>query len=155
MYMYAHMCTSSHIPSSRGPDTHIHNSLKHDGKVGLDPGGFSLTAQHIAPHPRPKTHRHTHLLIGYYLGCLSLSWFLMKGHGCHFSADGHHGYMGTEEEEKENGGLIVVVVVVVGGKFKRQEWNLMKRVGKVEVFECKADLFLFLIQGNIQQSCRC
>lgn len=24
----------------------------------------------------------------------------MKGHNCHFSADGHHGYRRTEEEER-------------------------------------------------------
>lgn len=75
--------------------THTHNLLKHDNKVDFVPAGFSFTAQHNAaslPTPTPaQTHNHAQLLIGYYLGCRSLCWYLMKGHGCHFSADGHQG----------------------------------------------------------------
>lgn len=75
--------------------THTHNLLKHDNKVDFVPAGFSFTAQHNAaslPTPTPaQTHNHPQLLIGYYLGCRSLCWYLMKGHGCHFSADGHQG----------------------------------------------------------------
>lgn len=95
------MCISSHISEDdsshayKHTHAHTHNLLKHDNKVDFVPAGFSFTAQHNAaslPTPTPaQTHNHAQLLIGYYLGCRSLCWYLMKGHGCHFSADGHQG----------------------------------------------------------------
>lgn len=137
--IYTHMCISSHMCTNQGwfsltdmttqlhTHTHSHKSLKHDSKVGFVPAGFSFTAQHNATSPKlsPPPHNthtrtHTPLLIGYYLGCRSLCWYLMKGHGCHFSADGHHGY-------REKGWRWVVDNVggAVLDRIKDSRWEVM------------------------------
>lgn len=65
------MCTSSHTQLQQKGDsvqTHTHtytpNSLKHENKVDLVPGGFSFTAQHntTPPNPHPKD-AHTRTLV--------------------------------------------------------------------------------------------